>query len=143
LLDGLIFFPDADVPAPPPGVDEQTFAASDGVRLHAWWAEAPGARATLVWSHGNGGNIAGRSAVLRGLAARGVSVLGYDYRGYGRSDGSPSEEGVYLDATAAFDDLVARGADPATIACFGESLGGAVSIEIATRRRCAAIIAVS
>jgi len=97
----------------------------------------------LLWSHGNAGNIDSRRALLLALAARGLGVPAYDYRGYGRSEGSPSERGVYLDATAAFDDLVARGIDPATIACFGESLGGAVSIEVATRRRCAAVIAVS
>jgi uncharacterized protein len=143
LLDGLIFFPDADVPAPPPGVVEQTFAASDGVRLHAWWAEAPGARATLVWSHGNGGNIAGRSAVLRGLAARGVSVLAYDYRGYGRSEGSPSEEGVYLDVLAAYDHLRARGVPESRLVAFGESLGSAVSVRLAAKRPCAALVLVS
>ena len=97
----------------------------------------------LLWSHGNAGNIDSRRALLLALAARGLGVLAYDYRGYGRSEGSPSERGVYLDATAAFDDLVARGTDPATIACFGESLGGAVSIEVATRRRCGAVIVVS
>ena len=90
----------------------------------------------LLWSHGNAGNIDSRRVLLLALAARGLGVPAYDYRGYGRSEGSPSEQGVYLDATAAFDDLVARGTDPAIIACFGESLGGAVSIEVATRRRC-------
>jgi len=73
--DGLVFFPDRDVPDPPPGVVAHVFTTTDGVRIHAWWAEPPDARATLVWSHGNGGNIAGRGGVLRALAARGVSVL--------------------------------------------------------------------
>jgi fermentation-respiration switch protein FrsA (DUF1100 family) len=143
LLDGLIFFPDRDVPDPPPGVAERTFTATDGVRLHAWWAEAPGARATLVWSHGNGGNIAGRSPVLRGLAARGVSVLAYDYRGYGRSDGDPSEEGVYLDALAAYDHLRGRGIPESGLVAFGESLGSAVSVRLASKRPCAALALVS
>ena len=143
LLDGLIFFPDLEVPAPPPGVAEHAFTTTDGVRIHAWWAEAPDARATLVWSHGNGGNIAGRSAVLRGLAARGVSVLAYDYRGYGRSAGRPSEEGVYLDALAAYDHLRARGIPASRLIAFGESLGGAVSVHLASKRPCAGLVLVS
>ncbi len=143
LLDGLIFFPAADVPDPPPGVAEHTFTTTDGVRIHAWWAEARGARATLVWSHGNGGNIAGRSAVLRGLSARGVSVLAYDYRGYGRSEGSPSEEGVQLDVLAAYDHLRARGVPASRLVAFGESLGSAVSVHLAANRPCAALVLVS
>ena len=143
LLDGLIFFPDAEVPDPPPGVAERVFTTPDGVRIHAWWAEVPQARATLVWSHGNGGNIAGRSAVLRGLAARGVSVLAYDYRGYGRSEGRPSEEGVQLDVLAAYDHLRASGVGAPRIVAFGESLGSAVSVYLATKRPCAALVLVS
>jgi fermentation-respiration switch protein FrsA (DUF1100 family) len=81
--------------------------------------------------------------VLVALAARGLDVLAYDYRGYGKSQGRPSETGVYLDAEAAFDsERERRGAD-APIVCFGESLGGAVSIHLATRRPCAAIAVVS
>jgi fermentation-respiration switch protein FrsA (DUF1100 family) len=143
LLDGLIFFPDLAVPAPPAGVVEREFTTTDGVRIHAWWAEARDARATLVWSHGNGGNIAGRSPVIQGLAARGVSVLAYDYRGYGRSTGRPSEEGVYLDALAAYDHLRARGVPASRLVAFGESLGGAVSVHLASQRPCAGLVLVS
>jgi fermentation-respiration switch protein FrsA (DUF1100 family) len=103
----------------------------------------PGPAPTLVWSHGNGGNIAGRADVLLALAARGVNLLAYDYRGYGRSQGSPSEAGLFLDAEAAYDSLTAAGVPPASIVCFGESLGGAVSIALATRRACAAVIVVA
>jgi fermentation-respiration switch protein FrsA (DUF1100 family) len=143
LLDGLIFFPDSDVPAPPAGVAEHVFTTTDGVRLHAWWAEAPDARAALVWSHGNGGNIAGRATVLRGLVARGVSVLAYDYRGYGRSSGRPSEEGVYLDALAAYDHLRTRGIPASRLVAFGESLGTVVSVRLASKRPCAGLVLVS
>jgi len=142
-IDQFVFFPDRQVGTPPAGVEERWIVTEDGRRLHAWYDPPRGGGPVLLWSHGNAGNIDSRRALLLALAARGLGVLAYDYRGYGRSEGSPSEQGVYLDATAAFDDLVTRGTDPATIACFGESLGGAVSIEVATRRRCAAVIVVS
>jgi uncharacterized protein len=142
-LDRLVFFPDPYVPDPPPGVVERWITTADGVRLHAWFAAVPAAPATLVWSHGNGGNIGGRADVLLALAARGVSVLAYDYRGYGKSEGRPSEEGVYLDAEAVYDSERARGVPAERIVSLGESLGGAVSIYLATRRPCAGVVVVS
>ena len=137
-LDRLIFLPDTSVPHPPPGVEGRWITTRDNVRIHAWYVPARDARATLVWSHGNAGNIAGRVDVALALAARGVDVLAYDYRGYGRSEGRPSEAGVYLDAEAAYD---SAGALP--IVCFGESLGGAVSIHLASVRPCAGVAVVS
>ena len=142
-IDRFVFFPDRQVGPPPAGVEERDIATEDGLRLHAWYVPPRDGGPVLLWSHGNAGNIDSRRALLPALAARGLGVLAYDYRGYGRSEGSPSEAGVYLDATAAFDALVTRGTDPTTIVCFGESLGGAVSIEVATRRRCGAVVAVS
>jgi fermentation-respiration switch protein FrsA (DUF1100 family) len=142
-LDRLVFFPDPYVPEPPPGVEERWITTADGVRLHAWLAAVPGAVATLVWSHGNGGNIGGRADVLLALAAHGVSVLAYDYRGYGKSAGRPSEDGVYRDAEAAYDSVRAGGVAAERIVCFGESLGGAVSIYLAGTRPCAGVAVVS
>src|SRR5687768_14241339 len=142
-IDHFVFFPDRQVGPPPAGAEERFIVTEDGRRLHAWYTRPPVGGPVLLWSHGNAGNIDSRRTLLPALGRHGLGVLAYDYRGYGRSDGSPSERGVYLDATAVFDDLVTRGTDPATIVCFGESLGGAVSIELATRRRCAAVIAVS
>jgi fermentation-respiration switch protein FrsA (DUF1100 family) len=143
-LDGLIYFPDRVMPPPPPGVEERAIVAGDGVRLHAWWAPARDADApVLLWSHGNGGNVANREDIVLALQARGLSILAYDYRGYGRSEGEPSEAGLRLDARAAHDDLVARGVPASRIVCFGESLGGAVSIALAAERPCAAVIVVS
>ena len=142
-LDSLIFFPDPAVPDPPPGVEERVITTADGLRLAAWWAGTPDAAATLVWSHGNGGNIAGRADVFVALAAHGLGVLAFDYRGYGRSEGRPSEAGVYLDAEAAYDSLRARGVPAGRIVAFGESLGGAVAIRLATIRPCAGVAVVS
>ena len=143
MIDRLVFFPDPFVGDPPAGVEERWLTAADGVRLHAWVARSASARATLVWSHGNAGNIAGRADVLLALASHGFDVLAYDYRGYGKSQGRPSEAGVYLDAAAAFDSERARGIPPSRIVCFGESLGGAVSIRLAIERPCAAVVVVS
>lgn len=143
LLDPFIFFPDRRVPDPPPGVAERWVTTADGLRIHAWYAAASAAGATLVWSHGNGGNIANRGDVLLALASRGFGVLAYDYRGYGRSEGRPTEEGAYLDAEAAYDSERQRGVPASRIICFGESLGGAVSIHLATRRPCAGVAVVS
>jgi fermentation-respiration switch protein FrsA (DUF1100 family) len=139
-LDRFIFFPDRSVPQPPPGIEERWLTATDGVRLHAWYAVAPDGAPTLVWSHGNAGNIAGRATILQALAARGLGVLAYDYRGYGKSGGTPSEAGVYRDVEAAYDALALPGG---RIVAFGESLGGAVSIHLASVRPCAAVVVVS
>jgi fermentation-respiration switch protein FrsA (DUF1100 family) len=143
LIESLIFFPDRDVPPPPPGIEERWITTSDGVRLHAWYGTPADPVATLVWSHGNGGNIAGRGEVLLALVDAGVAVLAYDYRGYGKSGGRPNEAGVYLDAAAAYDDLRARGVPPERLIAFGESLGGAVSIRLASERPCAGVAVVS
>jgi fermentation-respiration switch protein FrsA (DUF1100 family) len=143
LVEQLVFFPDRFVGAPPPGIEERWIAADDGVRLHAWYAPVRDPIATLVWSHGNGGNIAGREDVLLALQERGLAVLAYDYRGYGRSEGRPTEAGVYRDARAAYDSERARGVAPGTIVLFGESLGGAVSIHLAGERPCAGVAVVA
>jgi fermentation-respiration switch protein FrsA (DUF1100 family) len=142
-LDRLIFFPDPVVPEAPRGVEERSIVTGDGLRLHGWYAAGAAAGPTLVWSHGNGGNIATRAEVLLALAARGLNVLAYDYRGYGRSEGRPAEAGVYLDAEAAYDSERQRGVPPARIVAFGESLGGAVALHLATRRPCAGVAVVS
>jgi fermentation-respiration switch protein FrsA (DUF1100 family) len=143
VIDRFVFFPSRLVDDPPEGVAERWLGAQDGTRLHAWLAIHRQPRASLVWSHGNGGNISDRAGILLALAARGFDVLAYDYRGYGKSEGAPSEAGVYLDAEAAFDAEVRRGVPASRIVCFGESLGGAVSIHLATRRPCAAVVVVS
>ena len=143
VLDRLIFFPDSFVPDPPSGVEERWIATDDGVRVHAWYAPAGADAPVLVWSHGNGGNIANRVEVLLALQARGVGVLAYDYRGYGRSQGRPTEAGVYRDARAAYDSERARGTPAGRIVCFGESLGSAVTLQLAMERPCAGVVVVA
>jgi uncharacterized protein len=143
-IETMVFFPDRDMPARSPAdVEDRTLVTRDGVKLHAWRAGPSDARFVLVWSHGNAGNIANRYETLQALARRGLGVLAYDYRGYGRSEGRPSESGVYLDAEAAYDSERERGVAAERIVAFGESLGSAVSAELAARRPCAALAVVS
>lgn len=108
------------------------FEAEDGVRLHGWLI--PGARPmTLLWCHGNAGNISHRLDNIREIHHRlGIGVFIFDYRGYGRSDGSPTEAGLYLDARAARDALVRSLSVPSPqIVYFGRSLGAAVALDLA------------
>jgi len=137
-------------PGPPPlsGPGELGWAfepvvlrSNDGVNLAAWFLPVDGARAALLISHGNAGSIQQRLTQAEAFREMGLSVLLYDYRGYGDSDGRPSESGTYLDARAAFDHLVqVRGFEPSRILLYGESLGGAVTVELATARRSAGVI---
>lgn len=96
---------------------------------------------TLLWFHGNAGNITHRFEMVRKLVQLPARVFIIDYRGYGRSEGSPSEQGLYLDARAAWDYLVnERGTSSASIVIFGDSLGGAVAIDLATTVSAAGLI---
>jgi hypothetical protein len=135
----LIYFPDRRLIATPDDVGlpyrDVRFHASDGTLLHGWFV--PGdVRVALLWLPGNAGNISHRVEMLRRLHDElGVSILLFDYRGYGNSEGRPSERGTYLDAEAALDALeeqpgVARG----RIVYLGQSLGAANAVDLATRR---------
>jgi hypothetical protein len=139
----LVFHPfrrmDAAVTDAAPRGEEAWFTAADGVRLHAWFlpapAEAPPERARLavLVAHGNGGNLSHRLDLYRALLGLGVNVLAFDYRGYGRSAGRPTEEGTYRDAGAALAWLEARGFARTNVIALGESLGGGVAAELARR----------
>ena len=125
----------ADFPADH-GLDAETLriTAEDGVKLHGWWIHGPGDQ-TVVWFHGNAGNISHRLGNARWFVeVLGVNVVLVDYRGYGESEGSPDETGVYRDGRAAVDIVTARGVAPRNIILFGRSLGAAVAIETALHR---------
>jgi hypothetical protein len=113
--------------------EEVRFQAADGVRLHGWYVPHDHPRATILFLHGNAGNITHRADVLRILHDRvGAAVLIFDYRGYGRSEGRPSEQGVLADARAARAWLGQRqGTGQRDIVLMGESLGGAVAVDLA------------
>jgi fermentation-respiration switch protein FrsA (DUF1100 family) len=117
------------------------FVAEDGVKLHGWFVPAHDPVGTLVISHGNAGNISHRGELLRRLQQAGFNSFIYDYRGYGKSEGKPHEDGVYRDGRAAFD-LAASigGVDDLPIILFGTSLGGAVAVDVALHRRASGLI---
>ena len=105
-------------------IEDVWFEAPDAVQLHGWWIPVRRARGTILYCHGNTGSIAHQVGSLKQLRRLRCNVLAFDYRGYGRSDGRPSEEGVYRDVRAAYDHLVdERDADPRSILLFGHSLG--------------------
>ncbi len=122
------------------GARDVWLRSSDGVRLHAWWIEVPGSRLATLYLHGNGGNLAHRPGHLREMAGAGTPVLIIDYRGYGKSEGRPTERGLYRDADAGYDHLMAMGYDAGQIVIHGESLGSAVAADLAARRPCAGLI---
>lgn len=112
----------------------------DGVRVHAYYVPGGGSRA-LLFLHGNAGNASDRLPNAALLADLGVDVLLLDYRGYGLSEGRPSEEGLYADARAGLAHLERdRGFLPERIVVFGRSLGGAVAVELAGDRPLAGLV---
>ena len=140
----LLFFPERTLAAEPSDfglrAEELAITTDDGVTLHGWWIAGSGER-VLIWYHGNAGNIADRLPNARWFVEQlGVSVVLVDYRGYGRSAGTPDEAGVYRDGLAIFDAAVARGVAARDIVLFGRSLGGAVATEVALRRPAGALV---
>jgi fermentation-respiration switch protein FrsA (DUF1100 family) len=140
LQDRMVFLPhlpgralDATPEAVGLGYEDAFIDTADGERLHGWFVPADNARGTLLFFHGNAGNISHRLDSLRIFNRLGLDVLMLDYRGYGQSSGEPSEAGTYRDARAAWDWLLARGVAPGRIVVFGRSLGGAVGAWLASR----------
>lgn len=112
--------------------EEVWLDTADKERLHAWWVPHAASRGSVLFSHGNAGNISHRLDTIRAFHALGLDVFIYDYRGYGQSSGQPSESGTYHDIEAAWRWLVqARGLDPGRIVLFGRSLGSAVAAALA------------
>lgn len=142
----LIYFPD-DRPLPPAaqvldGARDVTLTTADGLQLTAWFVPPSGTdtgMAVLV-AHGNGGNIADRAGFAAQLAARGLAVLLLEYSGYGGNPGSPSEEGLALDAEAAVAALRDLGHPPERTVYFGESLGTGVVARLAVTHPPAGVV---
>lgn len=143
----LIFFP--DYPGRLEGdwhprtlpVQDVWLTASDGTRLHAWWIPHDKAQFTFLAFHGNAANITNRTPVYEFLRDLPANVLALEYRGYGRSEGRPSEAGLYRDADAAYQYLVTtKGTDPKSIVSFGQSLGTTVAARLAAHREVGGVI---
>jgi fermentation-respiration switch protein FrsA (DUF1100 family) len=134
-----------------PKIEDCAFTATDGTRLHGWYCaphrktgdglEPVRSRMVLLWFHGNAGNISHRYEMIRMLMKIPVNIFIIDYRGYGKSQGEPSERGIYADARGAWDYLTGeRGIAPERIIVFGKSLGGAAAVDLASKVKAAGLI---
>jgi uncharacterized protein len=131
---------------PPPQVREGEgqdvwLTTEDDVRINALFRSNSHSRQVLLWFHGNAENIGYDLDHLKALSQIGINILAVDYRGYGKSEGKPDEAGVYHDADAAYDYLInQQHVCPADIFIYGHSLGGAVAVNLASRRPCGGLI---
>jgi len=144
LQDRLVFYPTAQLDATPAAIgldyEEVRVTTRAGHRLHGWFVPGPGER-TVLFFHGNAGNISHRLESLAIFHRLGLSTFLFDYSGYGESEGSPSEAQTYDDAESAWSHLVTtRSIEPGRIVLFGRSLGGAVAAWLAARVTPAALI---
>lgn len=140
----LIYFPDPTRHPPASlglaGVEEVVLNRPNGVRIVNWYSTAQPSRPTLLYFHGNGGNLAARAERIELYRESGLGVFMMSYRGYSGSTGTPSEAANVGDALAAFDELVRRGVPENAIILYGESLGSGVAVQVAGARRVAGII---
>ncbi len=142
----LIYFPFRTLELDPESLglryEEARLVAEDGAALHAWLLPLDGAQRTILVCNGNAGNMSYRLDRAQEMQRRlGVSVLLFDYRGYGLSEGSPDEQGTYRDARAAYRYAVeTHGVAPRDLVLFGESLGAAVAVQVALEKPAGALI---
>ena len=124
--------------------EEVWLKTPDNLRLHAWFFAAdkssPRARYAILFCHGNGGNLTSRPGYYRAILETGVSLLAFDYRGYGLSGGEPSEVGTYTDTATAYQWLRTRGFAPEHILVWGESLGGGIASQLAATERVGGLV---
>lgn len=129
---------------PPQNGEDVWFAGASGERLHGWFVRAPQqpATATILYCHGNGGNVTHVGWIAEELSRQGLDVLVFDYRGYGRSAGAITDEtGLAADGTAAYKFLTgARGVKASALILYGQSLGTTVAVDLATRKPAAALV---
>jgi fermentation-respiration switch protein FrsA (DUF1100 family) len=140
-----VFFPDKVIELNPSSIklafEDVHINTSDKVNIHGWFIPYPGAKYTLLFLHGNAGNISYRLDKVAFLNRIGLNILIIDYRGYGLSSGKPTEQGVYSDAKAACQYLAKnQNIDPQNIVLYGESLGSAVAVDLAGDVKVAGLI---
>lgn len=141
----MIFYPERGFAAAPEDYrlphEEVAIQTMDGVRIHGWFFPTTPAEPVILFCHGNAGNISHRLENIRDLVDRGLQVFIFDYRGYGMSQGKPTEQGVYRDGLAAYRYLTEeKGFPPRKVIVFGRSLGASVAVEIALRREVGGLI---
>jgi pimeloyl-ACP methyl ester carboxylesterase len=125
-------------------LEEVTIRTADDVRLHSFYLPRPESDRAVLFLHGNAGNATDRLPLAKGIAALGASVLLPDYRGYGFSEGSPDEQGLYLDARAALRHLIDdRGYSPDRIVVMGRSLGGAAAVDLVADQPVGGLVLIS
>jgi uncharacterized protein len=134
--NSMVFFPDRNVTVNPSAVglswEDARFETEDGKTLHGWYIPNEDSDVVFLFSHGNAGNISHRIGFIDLLHDKGISTFIYDYRGYGESEGSPTEKGLYKDIRAAWEYLTGElGYDGSQVILFGRSLGGSVSAHLA------------
>ena len=121
--------------------DGLSLLTSDAQKIQAWFIPKQGAKNVILFFHGNGGNLSHRLEKISFFHSLGFNVFIMDYRGYGKSSGSPSEQGLYKDAQSSYDYLItALKFKPEQIILFGESLGAAVATEMALKNKVGAVI---
>jgi fermentation-respiration switch protein FrsA (DUF1100 family) len=130
--------------SPPAGAEDVWITTTDNVRLHAWFFKSlrEPSTATIIYFHGNGGNITNIDWVAQRLSARGFNALLLDYRGYGQSQGSSTgEASLYKDGDAALSYVIqSRRENPERVVLYGQSLGTVVATDLAARQHCGALI---
>jgi fermentation-respiration switch protein FrsA (DUF1100 family) len=130
-----IYFPIKEIDLTPKEIglefEDVSFFSSDGTKLNGWYVPAKKSRATVLFCHGNAGNIGHRIEIIDMFFRLGLDVFIFDYRGYGRSQGNPSEEGLYLDAQSAYKYLIdKRNLNEGSIVVYGKSMGANVAVEL-------------
>ncbi len=140
-----VFFPSRTITTTPDnhGMEYENlyFHTDDEKRLHGWYIPVEDARGSILFFHGNAGNISGRIESIRQFHSLGLNVMIFDYRGYGKSEGSPSEAGTYHDAAAAWRYMTeVRDENPDKIILFGRSLGGGVAAWLASEVDAGALV---
>ncbi|TAN46387.1 MAG: alpha/beta fold hydrolase, partial [Rhodospirillales bacterium] len=143
---GLLYHPDRSSPLSPgllglKGMEEVWLKTSDGIRLNAWYAKpAEGRKGMVLYLHGNAGNLGGLAGKLAPYLEAGYGVLALDWRGYGNSEGSPTEDGLYADGRAALAYLAGLGVPSDRVVLHGESLGSGVATLLAVENKVAGVI---
>jgi uncharacterized protein len=146
--NSLVYFPEAKMVGTPHDIQRSYeaiyFKSKDNVELFGWFVPTPNPKGTILFCHGNAGNISNRLDYLGIFNRLEFNTFIFDYRGYGLSGGRPSEEGTYLDAQAAWEFLTnKKGLSPDRIVLYGESLGGAVAAHLAAKQSPGALILAS